>query len=69
MKELGRGFRRTEKQPDCRGMEEPRYKAGPGDVASLRSTDLYFMAKLVLFAGVKICEPPWVRSTCRQDGN
>lgn len=40
-------------------MEEPRYKAGPGDVASLRSTDLYFMAKPVLFAGEKRCEPPW----------
>ena len=40
-----------EKQPDsnCRGMEEPRYKAGRGDVASLRSICLYFTAKLVLF--------------------
>lgn len=42
-----------EKQPDSngRGMEEPRYKAGPGNVVSVRSICLYFMVKLVLSGG------------------
>jgi len=50
---LGRSFRRMEKQPDSnrRGMGEPRYKAGAGDTASVRSICLHFMVKRVLSGG------------------